>query len=107
MVRPDGEIRWVQLRSHIFFAGEGPARRPVRTIGAIQDITDRKHAELSTAASEERLRRAQERGGLGRFDWDNVRDESEVTAVLLPILGMPPGLRVGRQSHAPRSGEGG
>src|SRR3546814_9456257 len=22
IVRPDGEIRWVQLRSHIFFAGE-------------------------------------------------------------------------------------
>src|SRR3546814_1913602 len=68
--------------------------------GAIQDITDRKHAELALAASEERLRLAQELGGVGSFDWDNVRDEFEVSDVLRQILGLPPDLRVSRQSHA-------
>src|SRR3546814_16742740 len=69
--------------------------------GALQDITDRKHAELALAASEERLRLAQELGGVGSFDWDNVRDDSEVSDVLRQILGLPPDLRVSRQSHAP------
>src|SRR3546814_15756604 len=68
--------------------------------GALQDITDRKHAELALAASEERLRLAQELGGVGSFDWDNVRDDSEVSDVLRQILGLPPALRVSRQTHA-------
>src|SRR3546814_6013700 len=55
---------------------------------------------LALAASEERLRLAQELGGVGSFDWDNVRDESEVSDVLRQILGLPPDLRVSRQSHA-------
>src|SRR3546814_19238947 len=94
IVRPDGEIRWVQLRSHTFFAGEGPARRAVRSIGALQDITDRKHAELALAASEDRLRPAQEMGGVGSFAWDKVRAASEVSDVLSKHLGLPTDLRV-------------
>src|SRR5262249_12353488 len=32
-------------RAQTFFEGEGVARRPVRTVGAVQDITARKHTE--------------------------------------------------------------
>jgi PAS domain S-box-containing protein len=40
-----GEVRWVATRSQTFFEGEGGARRPVRTVGAVIDITERKQAD--------------------------------------------------------------
>jgi len=57
IVRRDGSLRWVATRSQTFFSGEGAARRAVRTIGAVQDITERKLAERQlelTQASIER-----------------------------------------------------
>ncbi|HXW68624.1 MAG TPA: transporter substrate-binding domain-containing protein [Dissulfurispiraceae bacterium] len=45
IIRRDGSIRWVTTRSQTFFSGEGSARRPVRTIGAVSDITERKRME--------------------------------------------------------------
>ena len=44
-IRRDGTIRWIATRSLTFFDGEGDARRPVRTIGAVRDITEEKLAE--------------------------------------------------------------
>jgi two-component system cell cycle sensor histidine kinase/response regulator CckA len=40
-----GKLRWVLLRSKTQFEGVGDQRRPVRTIGAVQEVTERKHAE--------------------------------------------------------------
>jgi PAS domain S-box-containing protein len=45
IVRRDGQVRWLTTRSQSFFEGEGASRRVVRTIGAVLDITERKHAE--------------------------------------------------------------
>ena len=42
IIRRDGSIRWLAERSQTFFEGEGDARRPVRTIGAVSDITEQK-----------------------------------------------------------------
>ena len=39
-----GELRWLLTRSKTLFTGVGPERRPMRTIGAVQDVTDRHHA---------------------------------------------------------------
>jgi PAS domain S-box-containing protein len=44
-----GKLRWVLTRSKTQFEGAAGARRALRTIGAVQDVTDRK-------AAEERLR---------------------------------------------------
>ncbi len=44
IVRPDGEVRWLLARSRTFFEGIGVARHPVRTIGAVVDITDQRAA---------------------------------------------------------------
>ena len=43
--RDDGALRWVMIRSQTFFEGAGAERRPVRTVGAVEDITARKNAE--------------------------------------------------------------
>jgi two-component system cell cycle sensor histidine kinase/response regulator CckA len=45
IIRSDGEVRWISTRSITLFAGEGAARRPVRTVGASVDFTDRKQGE--------------------------------------------------------------
>lgn len=41
-IRRDGAIRWIATRSKTFFDGEGDARCPVRTVGAVRDITEEK-----------------------------------------------------------------
>ena len=45
IIRHDGTMRWLRSRSQTFFEGEGAARHPVRTVGAVLDITQRKEAE--------------------------------------------------------------
>jgi signal transduction histidine kinase/CheY-like chemotaxis protein len=42
VARGGGQVRWVIARSQTFFEGEGSQRRPVRTIGALLDVTERK-----------------------------------------------------------------
>jgi len=39
-----GQLRWLLTRSTTLFEGAGSERHPVRTIGAVQDVTDRHHA---------------------------------------------------------------
>ncbi len=45
IVLPDGTIRWTSIRSQTFFDGEGAQRRPVRTVGAVRDISEQRQAE--------------------------------------------------------------
>jgi PAS domain S-box-containing protein len=45
ILRRDGAVRWLTTRSQTFFKDEGGIRRPVRTIGAVLDITERRRAE--------------------------------------------------------------
>jgi PAS domain S-box-containing protein len=45
VVLPDGSLRWTSIRSQTFFGGEGAQRRPVRTVGAVRDITGQRQAE--------------------------------------------------------------
>ena len=53
VVRPDGEIRFVHSQGS---AIEDPSGRPQRTFGAVQDITDLKHAEDELKRTSEQLR---------------------------------------------------
>jgi PAS domain S-box-containing protein len=49
IVLRDESVRWVSTRAQTLYEGTGSARRRVRTIGATQDITERKRAEESLA----------------------------------------------------------
>ncbi|HTL93249.1 MAG TPA: PAS domain S-box protein [Steroidobacteraceae bacterium] len=43
--RDNGAIRWVDTRSQTFFEGTGSQRHPLRTVGAMVDVTSRVMAE--------------------------------------------------------------
>jgi PAS domain S-box-containing protein len=43
--RATGEVRWVVDQARTLFEGDGPERRARRVIGAVVDITERKHGE--------------------------------------------------------------
>ncbi len=47
LIRGTADLRYVRVRTRTLFEGEGLARRPVRTLGAVVDITNVKKAETS------------------------------------------------------------
>jgi PAS domain S-box-containing protein len=80
IVRPDGEVRWLVTRAQTFFEGEGDARHPVRTVGAVLDVTEWKRVE-------ERLAEAQEIGGFGSFEADVTTWVGHCSPALCRIFG--------------------
>src|SRR5262245_18673486 len=56
IIRPGGEVRWVEIRCFITYDGNG---HPKRVFGVSTDVTDRKHAELRLAERNAQLRLAQ------------------------------------------------
>lgn len=70
IIRPDGELRWLYVRSQTSFTGKGLDRRPERTVGAVIDITERKESEIALRESEARLAEAQRISHLGNWERD-------------------------------------
>jgi signal transduction histidine kinase len=58
MLRPGGEVIWLEESGHAFFDGQG---RVLRTIGMVSDITERKIAEAALSSVSRKLIEAQEK----------------------------------------------
>ncbi len=58
---PDATRRWLTAQGKAFFAGEGAARRPVRFIGTVRDITQEKESQARIQSLVEELRQADRR----------------------------------------------
>jgi PAS domain S-box-containing protein len=56
VVRTDGAVSWVSIHGRRIYRGATPGRRPVRSIGAVLDITHLKETEAALRESELRLR---------------------------------------------------
>jgi PAS domain-containing protein len=83
---PEG-VRWLNARAQTFFEGEDGARNPVRTVGAVLDITRQKQAELEIAASRRHLRTALEAANFGIWSRDLETGIFSGDAVTHSILG--------------------
>ena len=60
-------------------------------VAVVRDITEQKKIEESLRVSEERLRLAQTRGGVGVWDWNVVKNELYFTPELEQLYGLDPG----------------
>jgi PAS domain S-box-containing protein len=54
VVFPEGQVRWLRVHKRVFFSASGSTRRPVRSILAALDITDRKTTEIRLAEASRR-----------------------------------------------------
>jgi PAS domain S-box-containing protein len=79
IIRPSGEVRWVSHRGRPKY---DESDKPLRMIGTIQDITERKHSENSVVESEKKYRELVER--LIEGVW--VIDDSDNTIFLTPRM---------------------
>ncbi|MFP4439801.1 MAG: PAS domain S-box protein [Chloroflexaceae bacterium] len=103
VVRPDGSIRWVASRGNVLLDTQG---QPMRLIGALTDITERKQAEEQVRAGEERLQRSlaelqiiYDTAPVGLCVLDTDLRFVRINQHLAEINGLPLEAHVGRTVH--------
>ncbi len=67
VVRPDGDLRWVQGQGEFSYDQDGQA---LRMLGSVMDITERRRSEEALRQSERRLAEASKIAHLGAFEYD-------------------------------------
>jgi PAS domain S-box-containing protein len=70
IVRTDGAVRRISARAETHFDGDGSAKRPVRVIGSIMDVTDARAAADLLREREASLQRSERLARIGYFAVD-------------------------------------
>ena len=87
VVWPDGTVRWLLERGAVSRDEKG---RPLQMIGVVQDVDERKRAELALAERERQLRQAQNLAQIGNWSADLRTGELFWSDVIFEIFGYPP-----------------
>jgi PAS domain S-box-containing protein len=87
LLRSDGGYCWVQSRGK---AVRDAANRPVRMVGTITDITERKQAEALIEESRNNLERAETMALLGHYKYKNGSGEYTWSEGVYRIMGKSP-----------------
>jgi two-component system cell cycle sensor histidine kinase/response regulator CckA len=90
-----GGVRYLESR---FLPEHAPDGTVASVLAVHRDITDRKRSEEALRQSEERLRLAQQVGGIGTFEWNVQTGVDTWTPELEAIYGLPPGGFPGKQA---------
>lgn len=88
VVWPDGTVRWLLERGAVVRDDHG---MPLQMLGVVQDIDDRKRAELALGERERQLREAQALARLGNWRADFRTGELTWSEEIYHIFGYPPG----------------
>ena len=83
----DGTIKYVNECGETFYDKEG---KPLRSVGTVQDITERKLVEEKLRESEERLRITLEETQIGTWDWNVETDTWSASPTYFTMLGYDP-----------------
>ncbi|MBL8968828.1 MAG: PAS domain S-box protein [Spirochaetaceae bacterium] len=84
----DGTWKWVLGRGSV--VARGPGGEPLRMVGTMTDISDRKAVERALAEKEEKYRFALEGSDLGEWDWDYPSGRVGRNARWAEMLGFSP-----------------
>src|SRR5215831_1051584 len=98
IVRRDGSVRWLRIKSQTFFDGRQGPPHAVRTVGAVLDVTDQKLAEQyreRLIAHEQELRAAAESANRLKDDFLSTLSH-ELRTPLTSIIGWTSLLREGQ-----------
>ena len=87
ILHPNG-IRWLFVRAQTFFEGTGAVRHPIRTVGAVIDVTSRKQTELELSASRQQLHTALDAAQLGIWSRDLATGIITCDAMARSIAGL-------------------
>ena len=85
IIRPDGVERIVRRESAVTLDAE---KRPIRLFGTLQDITERKRADIELLQSRESMARAQQIANMGSFDHDLQTGRITWSDQMYSILGL-------------------
>ena len=91
IIRRDGSIRWITTRSQTLFGCRDGRTVPIRTVGAVIDITGKKESETALRESEARLAEAQKIARLGYWERNMKTDAAWWSDECYRIFGMEPG----------------
>jgi PAS domain S-box-containing protein len=86
VIRPGGEVRWVETRCFISYDSEG---RPQRIVGVSIDNTDRKQAEARLAERNAQFDLARTAARVGTYTYDNISRTMQLSEASAAILGLP------------------
>ncbi|MEP6516953.1 PAS domain S-box protein [Microcoleus vaginatus] len=84
---PDGRYKWILARGRAIWDESG---NPLRAVGSLTDISDRKQTEIALKQSEERLSVAIEGSGMATWDLDVRTNRVIWSATHFSILGCEP-----------------
>ena len=87
VIWPDGTVRWLQERGAVIRNANGEA---LQMLGVVQDIHDRKMAEISLAEREIQLREAQSLANLGNWRLEVTSGEMIWSDEVYRIFGLNP-----------------
>ncbi|MGM0595179.1 MAG: PAS domain-containing protein [Pseudomonadota bacterium] len=89
VVWPDGQVRWVQEKGDVVRDAEG---RPLRMLGVVMDIHERREAQQALEDSRQRLLEAQRLARLGNWEANLQSGELEWSEVVYDIFGLRQGV---------------
>lgn len=88
VVWPDGTVRWLMERGAVVRDAQG---RPLQMLGVVQDVDDRKRAELALGEREQQLLQAQNLAAMGDWSADQLSSELIWSDEIYRIFGYQPG----------------